>query len=67
LFVVISSSLSLVLGLLNRCFFVAFIQIEDDVGIEGLNLLLQVRYTLNSSYIKKHEVRFQNYEVRTWY
>jgi hypothetical protein len=63
LFVVVSSAFSLVLGLLNGCFLVALVQVEDNVGVEGLDLLLQVRYTLDSIYVK-YKVSHQNYEVR---
>ena len=62
LLVVVSSALSLVLSLLYSCLLVAFIEVKDDVGVEGLDLLLQVRHRLNS--INKCMVRHQKYEVR---
>lgn len=47
LFVVVSSTFSFVLGFLDSGLLVAFVQVEDDVGVQGLNLLLQVGYRLD--------------------
>ena len=47
LFIVICSALSLVLSFLDGSLLVALVQVKDDVRIEVLDLLLQVRDALD--------------------
>jgi hypothetical protein len=47
LLVVVCSTLTLVLGLLNGGFLVAFVQVLDDVSVKALDFLLEARHTLD--------------------
>ena len=59
LLVVVSGSFTLVLGFLDGCFLVAFVQVEDDVSVEVLDLLLQVGDTLNPAQRRLSKVNNQ--------
>ena len=51
LLIIIGGALTLVLGFLDGRLLVALVQVEDDVGIEVLNLLLQVGNALDPTHI----------------
>ena len=57
LLVVVCGAFTLVLGFLHGSFFVAFVQVQDDVSVQVLDLLLQVGDALNS--VKKMKVNKQ--------
>ena len=59
LLVVVSGTFTLILGFLHGCFLVAFVQVEDDVSVEVLDLLLQVGDTLNPAQRRLSKVNNQ--------